>query len=123
MDCSHPMAPEDEELLQFALDGEALTEEASRHLEHCETCQRRLAEYKDINASLVSHLYRSLCPPGSKLSLYCAGLLSQDEQTTIKTHLLDCPLCADEVALTQRFLAETLLPSPDSLSNGNNNLL
>jgi len=117
------MAPEDEELLQLALDGEALTEEASRHLEQCETCQRRLAEYKDINASLVSHLYRSLCPPGSKLSLYCAGLLSQDEQTTIETHLKDCPLCAEEVALTQRFLAETLLPSPDSLSNGNNNLL
>jgi anti-sigma factor RsiW len=117
------MAPDDEELLQLALDGEALTEEAGRHLEQCETCQRRLAEYKDINASLVSHLYRSLCPPGSKLSLYCAGLLSQDEQISIETHLLDCPLCAEEVALTQSFLAETLLPCPDSLSNGNNNLL
>jgi len=117
------MAPEDEELLQLALDGEALTEEASRHLEQCETCQRRLAEYKNINASLVSHLYRSLCPPGSKISLYCAGLLSQNEQTTIETHLQECPLCAEEVALTQRFLAETLLPSPDSLSNGNNKLL
>src|SRR6266567_1272969 len=68
MDCSHPMAPDDEELLEFALDGEALTEEASRHLEHCETCQRRLAEYKDINASLVSHLYLPSISPVVKYS-------------------------------------------------------
>ena len=122
MDCSHPMAPDDEELLQFALDGEALTEEASRHLEQCEICRRRLAEYKDINASLVSRLYRSMCPPGSKLSLYCAGLLSQDEQDNIATHLQECPLCAEEAAQSRRFLEETLLPSPDSLSNGKNNL-
>src|SRR2546423_9596171 len=111
MDCSHTMAPEDEELLQFALDGEALTEEANRHLEQCETCRRRLAEYKDINASLVSRLYRSLCPPGSKLSLYCAGLLSQDEQASIESHLQDCPLCAEEVVQSRRFLEETMLPS------------
>ena len=123
MNCSNPMAPGDEELLQFALEGEGLTEEASRHLEQCETCQKRLAEYKDINASLVSHLYRRLCPPGSKLSLYCAGFLSQDEQDSIETHLQDCPLCAEEVAETRRFLAEPLFPSPDSLSNGKNNLL
>src|SRR2546421_3283909 len=118
MDCSHPLAPDDEELLQVALDGEALTEDVSRHLDQCETCQRRLAEYKDINAFLVSHLYRRLCPPGSKLSLYCAGLLSQDEQISIAIHLMDCPLCAEEVALTQRFLAEPLFPFPDPLSNG-----
>src|SRR5205085_9771946 len=120
MDCSHPMAPEDEELLQLALDGEALTEEAGRHLKQCETCRRRLAEYKDVNASLVSHLYRSLCPSGSKLSLYCASLLPQDEQAGIASHLQVCPLCAEEVALTRRFLAEILLPSSDSLSNGSN---
>jgi hypothetical protein len=114
MDCSHPMAPDDEVLLQFALDGEALTEEASRHLEECETCRRRLAEYKDVNASLVSHLYRSLCPSGSKLSLFCADFLPKDEQAGIASHLQVCPLCAEEVTLTRRFLAETLLPSPES---------
>jgi anti-sigma factor RsiW len=107
------MAPDDEELLQFALDGEALTEEARRHLDQCEICQRRLAEYKDINASLVSRLYRSLCPPGSKLSLYCADLLPQNEQATIEAHLQECPLCAEEVAQSRRFLAETLPPFPD----------
>jgi len=122
MDCSDPVAPDDEELLQLALDGEALPEEANRHLEQCETCQRRLAEYKDVNAFLVSRLYRRLCPPGSKLSLYCAGLLSQDDQFSIAAHLRDCPLCAEEVAQSRSFLAQPLLPSPDSLSNGNNNL-
>ncbi len=35
MDCLHPTAPDDEERLRFALDGEALSVEASRHLEEC----------------------------------------------------------------------------------------
>jgi len=35
LDCLHPIAPDDEELLRFALDGEALSVEASRHLEEC----------------------------------------------------------------------------------------
>jgi hypothetical protein len=35
MDCLHHTAPDDEELLRFALDGEALSIEASRHLEEC----------------------------------------------------------------------------------------
>ena len=35
MDCLHPTAPDDEELVRFALDGEAVSIEASRHLEEC----------------------------------------------------------------------------------------
>ena len=35
MDCLHPTAPDDEERLRFALDGEALSVEASRYLEEC----------------------------------------------------------------------------------------
>jgi len=110
MDCSHSLASSDEELLQFALEGEALTEKASRHLEQCGTCQQRLAEYKAVHASLLSHLYRCQCPTGSKLSYYCSDLLSQDERISVAIHLLDCPLCAEEVAVTRRSLAEPLFP-------------
>ncbi|HYU74255.1 MAG TPA: hypothetical protein VEL31_16410 [Ktedonobacteraceae bacterium] len=43
MDCLHAMAPNDEELLNFALDEEALPEPKRAHLEQCEVCQQRLA--------------------------------------------------------------------------------
>ncbi len=116
MDCSHSLAPSDEELLRFALDGEALTEKASRHLEQCGTCQQRLAECKAVHTSLLSRLYRRQCPTGSKLSYYCSDLLPQDERISVATHLLDCPLCAEEVVVTRRFLAEPLLPPSASFS-------
>jgi len=112
MDCLHPVAPNDEELLRFALDGEEVSEEVGRHLEQCTTCQQRLAKYKNVHSFLVSHLYRRHCPNGTELSLYCAGLLPEDRRISIANHVLDCPLCAAEAADTRQFLAETdLLPS------------
>ena len=112
MDCLHTMAPNDEELLGFALDEQPLSTTTSEHLEQCEICQLRLAEYKQVNSSIVSRLYRRLCPNGTQLSLYCAELLSGEERTHIASHVLDCPLCAAEVAVTRRFMAQPLLVEP-----------
>jgi hypothetical protein len=67
-DCLNPIAPSNEELIGFALDGESLSEEASRHLEQCETCKQRLDFCKQVNASLLSRLYRSQCPTATQLS-------------------------------------------------------
>jgi len=117
IECLNPLAPDDEELLRFAIDGEELSAEASRHLEQCINCQQHLASYKNIHYSLVSRLYRSQCPEGTKLSLYCADLLPADERLNIANHLLDCPLCATEAADTRIFLAQPdrdLLPSSSS---------
>src|SRR5262245_31596621 len=104
MDCPNSIAPTDEELLSFALDGEVLPDAARTHLEQCTTCQRRLARYKQANAYLISHLYRSQCPNGERISLYRADLLPEDERTSIAAHVLECPLCAAEVEDTRRFL-------------------
>ncbi len=106
MNCTNSLAPDDEELLRYSLDDEPLSEEARLHLAQCQICQQRLTSYQQIHASLLSHLYRRLCPDGIQLSLYCAGLLSMDEQIHIATHLLSCPLCSAEAAETRRFLAE-----------------
>src|SRR5947207_10098170 len=103
MDCLNSIAPTDEELISFALDDEALPAEANNHLQQCETCQKRLATYKQTNTYLLSHLYRSQCPSGQELSLYCAGLVSDEESFRIANHVLDCPLCANEVAETRKF--------------------
>ncbi len=106
MDCLHFMAPSDDELVRLVLDEDPLSQEAREHLEQCEICQQRLARYKQSYTSLVSRLYRCQCPSGTRLSLYCDGLLAADEQMSIAAHLLLCPLCAAEAADTRRFLAE-----------------
>jgi hypothetical protein len=104
MDCLNSKAPTDEELISFALDDEALPAEANNHLQQCETCQKRLASYKQVNTYLLSHLYRSQCPSGEELSLYCADLLPAEECVRIANHILDCPLCTNEVTETRKFL-------------------
>jgi len=121
MDCLHPIAPDDEELLRFALDEEALPEEVHRHLQECINCQQRLARYKNVHSLLVSRLYRHQCPDELQLSLYCAGLLPEHEKVRVAQHLLDCPLCAAEAADTRQFLAvpdSDLLPAPAISLNG-----
>ena len=114
MDCLNSLAPSDEELLSFALDDEALPTEANNHLQQCETCQKRLTTYKQTNAYLLSHLYRSQCPSGQEISLYCADLVSEEDRIRIANHVLDCPLCANEVAETRAFLRtiDIELPEP-----------
>ncbi len=104
MDCLNSIAPTDEELISLALDEETLPEDTNSHLQQCEICQQRLARYKQVNTYLLSHLYRSQCPTGEELSLYCADLLPAYERMRIANHVLDCPLCTNEVAETRKFL-------------------
>ena len=112
MDCLHDIAPSDEELIGFALDGEALSEEASSHLEQCETCQRRLDRYQRANACLVSRFYRSQCPDAGQLTYYSIGGLSPEGRQRIASHLLDCPLCMAEVEEARRYMQEQPIEFP-----------
>jgi hypothetical protein len=98
----HALAPSNEELMGLAYDEDTLPEEEQEHLEHCPICQQRLADYKDTNARMLSHVYRSLCPSAVNLNYYCLGGLSVEGRTNIANHLLDCPLCAGEVVEIRR---------------------
>ena len=104
MDCLSSMAPNDEELLRYALDEEPLPIGAMGHLERCSICQQRLSGYKQTNDFLLVQLYRSQCPSATSLNHYCAGLLSNDETMRTASHIQDCPLCAIEVADIRRIL-------------------
>jgi hypothetical protein len=104
MDCFDSDAPTDEDLLAFALDDEALPDAKRVHLEQCSICRQRLTSYQKLNDGLVSHLYRSRCPNGMQISLYCEDLLPINERMRIASHLLECPLCAIEAANTRRFM-------------------
>lgn len=114
MDFFHETAPNDEELIAFALDDEALSPEAQDHLEHCEVCQQRVARYRQTNARLVARLYRTQCPGSTELSFYSVGggrnggELSPEDRQRIASHLLDCPLCMAEVEETRRFMAQPI---------------
>jgi len=113
MDCLHSNAPDDDELLRFALDEEPLRKEAREHLAQCETCQQRLRMFKQVNNALIAKFYRSQCPSAEQLSFYCADLLPSDDRMHIAAHILDCPLCSAEIVATRRFIAEVEpLPVP-----------
>lgn len=109
MDCLHAMAPHEEEILGFALNEKPLSVSTRTHLEQCEICQKRLANFKQLNRTLLAQMYRRFCPSGMQLSMYCEGLLLPDEMRPIAFHLRECPLCAAEVADTRRFMEVTSL--------------
>lgn len=117
MDQSHVMALNDEDLFDNALEEDSLPETAKAHLERCEICQQRLDRLKHFNATL-GRLYRSQCPDGMQLSLYCEELLPSEGRTRIAAHILQCPQCRMDVATTRSFISNTslalepVLPSP-----------
>jgi hypothetical protein len=101
----HSLALSNEELLSVAYNEGTLPEEEKEHLEQCPICQQRLAMYTRTNALLRSKLYRSLCPDAVQLNYYCLGTVPEAERISIASHLLDCLLCADEVAEIRRVQA------------------
>jgi len=117
-DCLDPMAPTDEELLRYALDGEPLSNEAQAHLTSCPTCMQRVTLYTGANAFLTSNLYRSQCPTPTKLAEYCTpisfNILSNDVYIQIAEHITICPLCSDEVVALRRDLTPTDVTIEDS---------
>ncbi|MBV8695855.1 MAG: hypothetical protein JO125_16925 [Chloroflexi bacterium] len=104
-DCNNSMAPNDEELLSYALDDEPLPREKEGHLAYCFICQQRLDDYKRTHAYLLTRLYRTQCPSATMLNYYCADLLAMDQVPSIESHLHACPLCANEVAMIRQTLA------------------
>jgi hypothetical protein len=104
MECSEPGTIHDEELLAY-LAGERVRPVVEQHLGQCQRCSAQLAEYRRIERTLVSKLYRWDCPSNLTLGEYQLGLLDQEHATAVKLHLSQCVLCAAEVATLTEFLA------------------
>lgn len=113
-DCLQDIAPSDEDLIAFVLDGEALSQEAQAHLDQCDICQQRLKRFQQTHTALVSRFYRSLCPDAAELSYYSAGGLSAERRQAIAAHLRDCPLCQKEVEEARLYLRD----QPIDIFNG-----
>lgn len=107
----HALALSDEDLMSIVYDEDALSNEEQAHLAQCPLCQQRLATYRRSNGLLRSKLLLRLCPSAVDLNYYCLGGLPPQERMSIAAHILDCPLCTDEVAEIRKLQANaTLFP-------------
>lgn len=104
MECLEPGAVHDEELFAY-LAGEKVRPLVERHLTTCQYCANRLAEYRRLELTLSSKLFRWDCPPTQVLGEYESGMLSKELGAAVQNHLSICVLCAAEVASLTGFLA------------------
>ena len=112
MECLKPGAINDEELLAY-LAGEKVRPLVEQHLTRCQYCANRLAEFRRIEHTLTSKLYRWDCPPAQVLGEFQLGMLSNELAAAVTNHLSICVLCAAEVASLTEFLAnDPMLAEP-----------
>lgn len=112
MECLEPGAIHDEELFAY-LAGEKVRPLVERHLTTCQYCANRLAEYRRLELTLSSKLFRWDCPPTQVLGEYELGMLSKELSAAVQNHLSTCVFCAAEVASLTGFLAnDSLLTEP-----------
>ncbi len=104
MECSQPGIIGDEELLAY-LSGEYARPIVQQHLAQCLRCSTQLAEYRQLEQSLMQKFYRWDCPPNQILGEYHLNMLSNELTTAVQKHLDQCVLCAAEVATLTEFLA------------------
>ncbi|HVB26255.1 MAG TPA: hypothetical protein VNG51_30225 [Ktedonobacteraceae bacterium] len=112
MECLEPGAIHDEELLAY-LAGEKVRRPVEQHLTMCQYCANRLAEYRRLELTLSSKLFRWDCPPTQVLGEYELGMLSKELAAAVKNHLSMCVQCTAEVASLTGFLAnDPMLAEP-----------
>ncbi len=112
MECLEPGAIHDEEMLAY-LAGEKVRPLVEQHLRTCQYCANRLAEYRHLELTLSSKLYRWDCPPTQVLGEYELGMLSKEMSAAVQHHLSMCVLCSAEVASLTAFLAnDPMLAQP-----------
>lgn len=104
MECSEPGLVRDEELLAY-LAGERVRPVVQQHLAHCPRCSARLADYRRLELSLLSKLYRWDCPPNQMLGEYQLGLLDAETALVVGLHLQTCVSCSAELSALGEFLA------------------
>lgn len=104
MECSEPGLIRDEELLAY-LAGERVRPVVEQHLTRCPRCSARLADFRRLELSLLSKLYRWDCPPDQVLGEYQLGLLDAETTLAVEFHLRTCVSCSVELSTLSEFLS------------------
>jgi len=103
MECSDPGFIRDEDLLAY-LAGERVQQVVEQHLTRCPHCSAQLADYRQLELSLISKLYRWDCPSSQVLGEYQLSLLDKEAALAVRLHLLSCVSCVAELATLNEFL-------------------
>jgi hypothetical protein len=104
MECSEPGLIRDEELLAY-LAGERVRPVVEQHLTRCPRCSAQLADFRRLELSLLSKLYRWDCPPNQVLGEYQLGMLDRETTLAVELHLRACVACSVELSTAREFLA------------------
>lgn len=115
MECSEPGLIRDEDLLAY-LAGERVRPVVKRHLARCPRCSAQLADFRRLELSLLSKLYRWDCPPSQVLGEYQLGLLDPATALAVRFHLRACVACSAELSTLGEFLTgdPMLIEQPSS---------
>lgn len=97
------------EALMASVDGEA-PPSVAEHLRACADCAAEARRLAGQQRRLQRRLYRFECPAPQQLGEYDLDLLSPAERLRIARHVVDCPRCADELAILRAFLAAPEVP-------------
>jgi len=108
MECSEPGLIRDEELLAY-LAGERVRPVVEQHLTRCPRCSAQLADFRRLELSLLSRLYRWDCPPNQVLGEYQLGMLDQETTLAVELHLRTCVACSVELSTAREFLSGDLM--------------
>jgi hypothetical protein len=80
-------------ILLATLDGNSQYQ-VGRHLETCSTCKEAFVR---VLESRLAWLYRTVCPPLSRLAEYARDTLQRDKWT--KRHLASCTVCSTKIQM------------------------
>lgn len=112
--CSSPGSVRPDDLIAY-IDGEA-GPPIAEHIQSCPGCARQAAAYARLQRRLGEIMYRFDCPPAQVLGDYEVQVLPPAERTRIAAHVLECPLCADELRTLRDFLAAEPPPPAEAPS-------
>lgn len=104
MECSEPGLIRDEELLAY-LAGERVRPAVEQHLTRCPRCSAQMADFRRLELSLLSKLYRWDCPPNQVLGEYQLGMLDRETTLGVELHLRTCVACSVELSTAREFLS------------------
>ncbi len=104
MRCSDPEAVTPEDIVAY-VDGDAPLR-VVEHIRSCASCTAEARRYSRTQALLKAALHRFDCPSPTALGEYNLGLVSVEDRTRIAAHILECPVCAEELRMLRAFLAD-----------------
>lgn len=103
MKCITSPALDDTKIVSY-VEGEA-DDAVVAHIKECPFCSERANQWTLLQNRLMKQLYRFSCPTSLELGDYHLGLLPASQKMIVAQHVRECPLCRQEVAELEDFLA------------------